>query len=165
MKSKLYYITTVICLLMTCGCSDFLNESDPNGIPSNLFYETEADVRMGASGAYAALRGDGYYKNMYLYTEVRSDNTTQQDPGANSGILYQFSNFTLMTDNSYVKTHFADLYKCVTRTNAVLESAAQITFRDESDKDRLVGEMHFLRALTYAHLVFQFGDVPIVTKP
>ncbi|WP_165043820.1 RagB/SusD family nutrient uptake outer membrane protein [Dysgonomonas sp. ZJ709] len=165
MKSKLYYITAVVCLLLTSGCSDFLNESDPNSIPSNRFYETEADVKMGANGAYAALRGDGYYKNMYLYTEVRSDNTTQQDPGANSGVLYQFSNFTLMTDNSYVKTHWADLYKCVTRTNVVLESATQVPFQNESDRNRVIAEMHFLRALTYTHLVFQFGDVPIVTKP
>lgn len=165
MKSRLYYIVMAVCILINSGCSDFLNESDPNSIPSDLFYETEADVRMGANGAYAALRGDGYYKNMYLYTEVRSDNTTQQDPGANGGVLYQFSDFSLMTDNAQVKTHWADLYKCITRTNAVLEAADRISFANESDKKKTIAEMHFLRALTYAHLVFQFGDVPIVTKP
>lgn len=165
MKSKIYYIALTACLLISSGCSNFLNESDPNSIPSNLFYETEADVKMGANGAYAALRGDGYYKNMYLYTDVRSDNSTLQDPGANSGVLYQFSNYTLMTDNSYVKTHWADLYKCITRTNQVLESANAISFRNELDRNKVIAEMHFLRALTYAHLVFQFGDIPIVTKP
>lgn len=165
MKSKIYYIIITVCLLVWSGCSDFLDESDPNNIPSNLFYKTEADVKMGANGAYAALRGNGYYKNMYLYSDVRADNTTLQDPGASSGVLYQFYNNTLMTDNSYVKDHWADLYKCVTRTNQVLESANAISFKNESDRNKVIAEMHFLRGLTYAHLVFQFGDVPIVTKP
>lgn len=165
MKSKIFNITIAVCLLALSGCSNFLDESDPNKIPSNLFYETEADVKYGANGAYAALRGDGYYKNMYLYSDVRSDNTTLQDPGASSGVLYQFSNYTLMTDNSYVKSHWTDLYKCVTRTNQVLESAQAIPFSNESDRNKVIAEMHFLRGLTYAHLVFQFGDVPIVTKP
>lgn len=165
MKNKIFYIITAVYLLVLSGCSDFLNESDPNNIPSTLFYETESDVKMGANGAYAALRGNGYYKNMYLYADVRSGNTTLQDPGASSGVLYQFANYTLMTDNSYIKDHWADLYKCITRTNQVLESAHAISFKNETDRNKVIAEMHFLRGLTYAHLVFQFGDVPIVTKP
>lgn len=165
MKSKIYYIAIAAYLLILSGCSDFLNESDPNSIPTDLFYQNETDVKMGANGAYAALRGNGYYKNMYLYTDVRSNNTTLQDPGASSGVPYQFANYTLMTDNSFVKDHFADLYKCVTRTNQVLESANAIPFKNESEKNKVIAEMHFLRGLTYAHLVFQFGAVPIVTKP
>lgn len=164
--NKIYHIAVIVVMSMIAfGCSDFLEESDPNSIPSKLFYETESDVLSGANGAYAALRGNGYYKNMYLYTDVRSGNSTLQDPGASSGTLYQFANYTLMTDNSYVKDHWADLYKCVTRTNEVLESAININFNDEKTRNKVIAEMHFLRGLSYSHLVFQFGDVPIVTKP
>ncbi|MDR2953469.1 MAG: RagB/SusD family nutrient uptake outer membrane protein, partial [Prevotella sp.] len=165
MKMKMYYILTAILLLIASGCSDFLDESDPNSIPSNLFYETEADVLYGANGAYAALRGNGYYKNMYLYSDVRAGNSTLQDTGASSGVLYQFANYSLMTDNSYIKDHFADLYKCITRTNEVLASAEKVSFKNEDTRNKVIAEMHFLRGLTYAHLVFQFGDVPIVTIP
>lgn len=153
-----------LCILNFSSCADFLEEYDPNKIPAETYYETEQDMEMAANGAYAALRGNGYYKNMYLYTDVRSGCTTLQDPGAGGGINYQFFNYTLQTDNSQVKTHWADLYKCITRTNIVLDKIDNISFKDETRKNNLKAEMYFLRALTYYHLVMQFGDVPIVTK-
>lgn len=162
---KNYYICLAMSgLLSFSSCSDFLEEYDPNKIPASTYYQTENDIRMAANGAYAALRGNGYYKNMYLYTDVRSENTTLQDPGAGSGINYQFFNYTLSTDNSQVKTHWTDLYKCVTRSNIILDQIDGISFTDETDKQELKAEMYFLRALTYFHLVMQFGDVPVVTK-
>ena len=54
---------------------------------------------------------------MYLYSDVRAGNSTLQDPGASGGVLYQFANYSLMADNSYIKDHFSDLYKCVSRAN------------------------------------------------
>ena len=109
------YITfvAVSSLLFCSSCTSFLEETNPNKIPASNFYQTEDDIAMAANGAYAALRGNGYYKNMYLYTDVRSENTTLQDPGAGNGVNYQFYNYTLTTDNAQVKTHWADLYKCV----------------------------------------------------
>ena len=162
---KNYHICLVIVgLLSFSSCSSFLEEYDPNKIPASTYYQTENDIRMAANGAYAALRGNGYYKNIYLYTDVRSGNTTLQDPGAGSGINYQFFNYTLSTDNSQVKTHWTDLYKCVTRSNIILDQIDGISFTDEKEKQELKAEMYFLRALTYFHLVMQFGDVPVVTK-
>ena len=106
---KLYCLSiALIGLIGFSSCTDFLEEYDPNKIPASTYYETESDIRMAANGAYAALRGNGYYKNMYLYTDVRSENTTLQDPGAGGGINYQFFNYTLSTDNSQVKTHWTD---------------------------------------------------------
>lgn len=162
---KLYSLSLALAgIFIFSACADFLEEYDPNKIPASTYYQTENDIIMAANGAYAALRGNGYYKNMYLYTDVRSENTTLQDPGAGGGINYQFFNYTLSTDNSQVKTHWADLYKCVTRSNIILDQIDGITFANETDKQKLKGEMYFLRALTYFHLVMQFGDVPVVTK-
>lgn len=162
---KIYCLSLALAgLFCFSSCSDFLEEYDPNKIPASTYYQTEDDIRMAANGAYAALRGNGYYKNMYLYTDVRSENTTLQDPGAGGGINYQFFNYTLSTDNSQVKTHWADLYKCVTRSNIILDQIDGISFADDTEKQKLKAEMYFLRALTYYHLVMQFGDVPLVTK-
>ena len=97
---KKYMIWSVVSSLLLCSsCTSFLEETNPNKIPASTFYQTENDIAMAANGAYAALRGNGYYKNMYLYTDVRSENTTLQDPGAGNGVNYQFFNYTLTTDN------------------------------------------------------------------
>lgn len=159
------YILPVILLIAVTGssCSGFLEESDPNKIPSETFYNTEDDIRYAADGAYVALRATGYYKNMWIYTDLRSGSTSVQDPGAGNGINYQFQNYSLLTDNTEVKRFWTALYACITRCNIVLDHIESIAFRDEAEKDRVRAQMHFLRALSYFHLVLQWGDVPVVT--
>ena len=70
----------------------------------------------------------------------------------------------MTTDNAQVKTHWADLYKCVTRANIILDQIDDIPFKDEDVKNKKMAEMYLLRGLTYFLLVMQFGDVTIVTK-
>jgi hypothetical protein len=163
---KQIYLLSVFCIscILCTGCSKFLEEHNPNRIWTEDYYNTEQDIVNGANGAYAALRGTGYCRNMWLYNDVRSGYTSLQDPGANSGVNYQFFNYTLLTDNSQVKTHYADLYKCITRCNIILDHIVDISFTNEEDKNKIIEEMRFLRALTYFYLVQDFGEVPIVTK-
>lgn len=158
------YIIILLLSAVCFGCSDFLEESNPNKIPSETFYETESDIKYAANGAYVALRATGYYKNMWIYTDLRSESTYVQDPGGGNGINYQFYNYSLLTDNTEVKKFWSALYTCITRCNIVLEQIDGISFKDESEKSKVKAEMHFLRALSYYHLVIQWGDVPIVTK-
>jgi hypothetical protein len=153
-----------ICLTAITSCSKFLEEHNPNRIWTEDFYNTEGDIVSAANGAYAALRGAGYCRDMWLYQDVRSNNTTIQDPGANSGVNYQFFNYTLLTDNARVKARYADLYKCITRCNVVLDHIVDIPFSSEDNKNKVIAEMKFLRALTYFYLVQDFGEVPVVTK-
>jgi hypothetical protein len=151
-------------VILTASCSKFLDEHNPNRIDSSNYYKTEQEIKNAANGAYAALRGGGYCRNMWLYQDVRSGNTTLQDPGANSGVNYQFFNYAILTDNSAVKTHYADLYKCITRANIVLDHINDVPFANETDREKVIAEMKFLRALTYFYLVQDFGQVPVVTK-
>lgn len=66
------YIIIAICVALGCvNCSDFLEESNPNKIPAETFYQTEENILFAANGAYAALRGAGFYRDMYIYTDIR----------------------------------------------------------------------------------------------
>ncbi len=60
-----------------------------------------------------------------------------------NGVNYQFYNYTLTTDNAQVKTHWADLYKCVTRANIILDQIDDIPFKDEVVKNQKKAEMYF----------------------
>lgn len=66
MKKYIVFIA-VSSLLFCSSCTSFLEETNPNKIPASTFYQTEDDIAMAANGAYAALRGNGYYKTQ-LYT-------------------------------------------------------------------------------------------------
>ena len=156
-------IAISLCLICS-SCEDFLEESNPNRIPSETYYRTQNDIIYSANGAYVHLRAAGYYTNMWIYTDLRSGTTTVQDPGGGNGINYQFYNYALQTENTEVKRHWTALYQCITRCNIVLEQIDAISFDDEQQKENIKAEMRFLRALSYFHLVTQWGDVPIVTK-
>ncbi|MDR0430528.1 MAG: RagB/SusD family nutrient uptake outer membrane protein [Tannerellaceae bacterium] len=62
-----------------------------------------------------------------------------------------------------------DMYKTIRTCNLFFENADQIPFGsaledDVTEKDRMTGEMSFLRAYNYFNLVTMFGGVPIITQ-
>lgn len=68
MKIKKYISFAILAIATVCSsCTDFLEESDPNKIPSETYYSTENDIQYAANGAYVALRATGYYKNMWIF--------------------------------------------------------------------------------------------------
>ena len=85
----------------TASCG-FLDEYDPNATTVGNFYKSEADIVTSLNGVYASLTQSYYYTNNHYFTDVRSHDTAVTDSGANSGIPYQFYNYTLTEENSYV---------------------------------------------------------------
>lgn len=161
MKRLLYGLCLAALL---CGCEGFLDETDPNAVTTKSYYQSTSDVEMSVRGCYNALYDDGYFGMMYLYTEVRSDNTTQENPGANNGVYYQFHNHTLRTDNTYLYRHYTGLYLCISRCNTVLAHIDDVTWADKERRAWLEADVRFLRALSYYYLVAQWGDVPCITR-
>jgi hypothetical protein len=59
---------------------------------------------------------------------------------------------------------WTNIYKQIRACNLFLEQAGQNTYEDQAFKDRLTGEVHFLRAYYYHILAFMYGGHPIITK-
>ena len=57
------------------------------------------------------------------------------------------------------------LYNNIRACNLFLSEVEKNTYEDEELKNRLTGEMYFLRAFNYHHLAFMYGGVPIIDKP
>lgn len=55
-------------------------------------------------------------------------------------------------------------YKTIRNCNMFLEKVASVPFTDESQRTRLTGEVHFMRAWYYHMLVRYYGGVPLITK-
>lgn len=61
-------------------------------------------------------------------------------------------------------------YEGISRTNQAIgtlenQEAVAATDLDAATRDRLLGEVYFLRAFYYFDLINNFGDVPLLTKP
>jgi len=163
MKTTLI-ISLSLLMLFTISCSDFLNEQNPNAIPSEGYFTSETDVDKAVNGIYQAIRSNNCLgETSDLYTEERSDNTGRNDNQSNAGEPFQFTDFSLLPSNTYVKSHWNSLYSAVSRTNFLLSGIDKVVFKNEDQKAIYKSEALFIRALIYFHLVRKWGDVPMVT--
>lgn len=164
MKWK-YILPLAIMTLGSCS-KDFLDQTDPNATSIDNYFKTENDVLLAVNGLYQALRnGNTLGETSSLYSEQRSDNTGTNDNQSNSGEPFQFNNFSLLPSNSYLKTHWVDMYDGIARCNTLLAHIDEVTFSSEDTKKRYMAEAKFIRALLYSHMVRKWGAIPLTTIP
>ena len=100
-------------------------------IPVENYFTTENDVERAVYGAYMALRsGSCMGEGSTMYTEERSDNTGRLDNQSSAGEPFQFTDFSLLPSNTYLKSHWQAMYKTVNN--------AKFCFKRYSDCDFLV---------------------------
>ncbi len=164
MKIKsLSLILVVIASLLTAACDSdeaFLNLNSPTAISATNYYKTADEITAAVTGAYGGLRS--YYQRFFTLTEMPGDNTISV-PGSDASIG-QYYRLTWTVTDSEVSSRWSQSYNLIFRCNNVLERINSVTFPDNAVRDRLAGEMKFIRALMYFNLVRLFGDVPLVLK-
>ena len=155
MKIKqIFAILAVSASLMSCN---FLDEFDPNATTAGNFYTSEADIETSLNGVYQSLAQSYYYQYNYYFTDVRAHVTVVTDSGASSGIPYQFYNYTLTEENQYVYNRYTQLFKSISRVNTLLSHLDDVTYSASEARDTYEAEARFVRALTYFHLVTEWG--------
>ncbi|MDR1408619.1 MAG: RagB/SusD family nutrient uptake outer membrane protein [Tannerella sp.] len=91
------------------------------------------------------------------------------DPGSDQGHANVLK--SLITPSDYgvfdswsrtQKMRWEHHYKYIRACNLFLDQTAQHTYANEAYKERLTGEVYFLRAYHYHNLVFLYGGAPII---
>ena len=163
---KLKYILPIAIMTLGSCSKDFLDQKDPNATLIEDYFKTENDVLLAVNGLYQALRsGNTIGETSSLYSEQRSDNTGTNDNQSNSGEPFQFNDFSLLPSNSYLKTHWVNMYDGIARCNILLAHIDEVSFSNEDTKKRYMAEAKFIRAFLYFHMVRKWGAVPLTTVP
>lgn len=159
------YVTLVYIAILATGCSKSKLDLTPQTDKVlTAFYKNEAQIIEGVNGAYAMLQYKGQYGSNYLvFGEIPSDNTFDEVPANDNGDYGQLDMFSAIALNNLVEGTWTDAYKGIQQTNVILNRIDDIDM-PKASKDRIKGEMLFIRALIYFNLVRIFGDVPLVTK-
>ncbi len=144
------------------SCEDELLQNPISQPNASSFYKTQADLENAVNAAYDGLQRIGQYgQNFAYYMEVRSDNSDVEIPGNSGGVYGDMDLFKELPNNFVLTETWRDSYLGIQRANIVLNRINEIAM-DASLRDVRVGEMKFLRALTYFNLVRIWGDVPLV---
>lgn len=153
-------IASFTILLVSIGCSDFLEREPLDEITTSNFYTTAEEADLAAKSMYTAIQAVNWRGKSWMLEEIPSDNST---PGGNDPDFSPIDDFTTNADNPVVLEYWTEHYRLVTLANQILKFVEPIVM-PEDQKTKILGEAHFLRAYSYFDLVRIYGDVPIIRE-
>jgi starch-binding outer membrane protein, SusD/RagB family len=157
MKKYILSIILILCLLPGCNKDKFFDLTNPPEMPWQDVSEFENAVGLGYHNMLTESYNNAAQMENYIDFTM-SELCTNMGGSSNGGFpAYHRSVFKSTNDRS--NDIFVHCYEAIAITNAALKFAAGDPFQNESEASRelnftrLVGELHFLRAWTYAYLV------------
>ena len=157
-KINIFLMTIFSLSLMMTSCEEQLEERVYSELLASNAYETVADADALLTAVYSGMRGAGwgtYYTYDYIYISEAPTDTYGVDLWAPEDLMEAG-----LWDNNYafIVNLWDGAYKIIGSANFAIEVFEGMDIPQE-DKNRLLGEAKFLRALAYYDLAFNFGDV------
>ncbi len=160
---KISAIIVSVAILVSCS-NDFLNLSPKTQLSVEVFFKTPDDFKSALNGTYSVLQESNLYgSNWYVFSEIPSDNTSNQLSGSVSD-QDEFDKYYIRTLNPYLAGFWNTSYNGIHRANTIIKEIDAIEM-DANLKQQYKLEAVFLRALMYYNLVRVFGGVPLVLEP
>ncbi|MEZ4904470.1 MAG: RagB/SusD family nutrient uptake outer membrane protein [Spirosomataceae bacterium] len=162
---KQWLAVCFICLSTTSCRDSFLQLAPVSNPNAGNFFKTKADFDLASNAAYATLYTIYNPEGAVSYMgELMGDNVTILNISGNMADKWQFRDYTLAPANTMVYQFWQDFYKSLYNINIVISKVENADV-DAAYKDKIKGEMMFLRALYYFNMVQIWGDLPLVTAP
>lgn len=150
----------LLLLLLTTGCSDALLEK-PKSLASEIFYNTDAEVKAAVNAIYGPMRADNALSINYpAQLEGLADYGNSR--GSQTPVsLYQGLDNTNINRVGVIWDNF---YQSIRNANLVIANVPKATAISEANKAAFLGEAKFLRSLLYFALVRNWNGVPLRTE-
>src|SRR5690349_21376999 len=157
---RIFYLSFIIFILASCN-KNTLELTNPNGITTSTFWNSEDDVNSAFGATYGLLRdvNGGYWgvRGVELSNGRGDDFFIRNDVS----YLYQLSTFTNTADNAAATSLWNVSYQAIFRANQIIEKVPTIPNLAADKQQIYTAEAKFLRGLNYFNLVINFGDVPL----
>lgn len=168
---KLIYILVITGSFLLTSCNDWMLDQTP-GITLLKDYFTVGQAAVQAvNGAYVPLAwefNNTYYPEWFIGDVVSDDALKGGQSIGDMADVYDFENFKTNSNNTFLLDFYRAQYQGIARCNLSLQQIPQMqtdSSMTERVRDRLLGELKFLRAMYYFRLVRVFGGVPKTTEP
>jgi hypothetical protein len=154
------FVTILALLMVLTSCQDILIEA-PKSLAVQTFYNTADEVDGAVAAIYSPLRnGNGFGA---VYISMLETSTDYHVGRASWAPPSEFQGLD-GTNITRVGTVWNNFYLSIRNANLVIKNAPNGKNLSEADKNKFVGEAKFLRALTYFHLVRNWGGVILRTE-
>jgi tetratricopeptide (TPR) repeat protein len=152
-----------VLLVAAAGCDSALTTDPVDRVPAENAIVDAATARAALVGAYDALQALSYYGRTFeVLGDLSADNAEHV---GTFQYLGQVDRNQLQADNTAVTNVWIAIYDAVARVNLILQKVPDVPGLTAAQKNQILGEAHFLRALHYHNLVKFWGDVPMPLEP
>lgn len=168
---KLKYILIVVLTLSLVGtsCSNYLEEDNKVGQTADLVYGTASGLQGLVASCYSFARG-WYGKEAGLgLSETGTDlfyyGYDNKQKSLNSYSITAQSLDNNVADNACLDQYWEMFYAAVDVCNNAIKYIPLNKVVSDATKNQYLGEVHFLRAFYYLHMVSMWGAIPYNEEP
>ncbi|MCW3807524.1 RagB/SusD family nutrient uptake outer membrane protein [Plebeiibacterium marinum] len=163
--NKFFSIIMTGLLIISSGCTDWLDIRPDSEVVLEDFWKNESQVEEVLAACYKSLTTDDVMQAIMVWSELRSDNVVSGD-GMKEDMV-KMLNFDITARNGYCG--WGAMYQVINYCNTFLYYAPEVVNIDENftevELHSLEAEVMAIRALAYFYLVRTFKDVPYITTP
>ena len=161
----LKYTIPVLSLVMLASCKKFLEVRPKDSVSDSQTIVDRASAETAVRGIYRALSADNYYGVNFVSVGYLSGDNIQWT--GSQSIVQQFIDHNVKADNATVSGIWLAIYTTINRANYVIAKLPGVTDATltTAERNQLLGEAYFIRALCYFDLARTWGGVQIVTTP
>lgn len=153
---KINYLIGIVLLPFLFSACESLDTEPTDRIIDGYFWKTEADAIMAVNGIYRTLPGTDY-----MYLDCATDLAWNEISWEKAHLLGNGSQDAELW--SWTSDKWKTAYETIQRANYFMENIDRVQALSPELKNRLCAEARFLRAMTYADIIFLWGDVPLLT--
>ncbi len=157
MKLKIFLLVFLLGGLVACSVDQQIFDT----LTTENSLKNQGNITTFVNGTYARFSSFGGFKSSYMTYFLAADDLNTR-PGAAYGSRY--SSKTQDPFSSEVSNFWSTLYQAINSANFLIDKIDPVN-ANEAYKQRVKGEMYFLRGLSYFYLVRMWGGVPLKTKP
>jgi tetratricopeptide (TPR) repeat protein len=166
MKTK--YITIFATLALVSACSGFLDKEPLVDSSAEFYYSSESEVYDAIMGCYSITQNESFQIGPFLI--IGDDASDDCDLGnANSEAFswlgptaQEIQSFAVQPNNWVSNALWSQGFSGINRTTQMIERIKDSETIPVAQRDRFVGEAHYMRAFFYFFMARQYGRLPIV---
>ena len=158
-------IHTILLLMLISACDQsFIDRPQLAVHTADSFYKTEKDAIEAVTAVYNYLQSYDFEVEKFEFGDIASDDAEKGGESDNDRpFVKDLEYFRTRSDNLSCRAMWNVCFTAIFQANNVITHIPDITM-NETLKERLLGEVRFIRALFYFQLINIYGDVPLSIK-
>jgi hypothetical protein len=148
-----------VLVLVAAGCNSILDVKPINEVSEDAAITSPAGARAALAGMYDGLQSTGYYGGTFVFFGDLSGDDVRH---TGTFTTYRLAdNNQLTADNTTIQGLWDAMYRVVGRANVIIARVPTLSSTDPAwpaERDQILGEAYFARALTFHNVQTLWGE-------